>query len=166
MKSKLSARQAEFCIQYLVDLNGKQAAIRSGYSEATAESQASRLLTSVKVQKRLTQLQTKARELTDISKNEVLTVLGSIIRSDVTDLFLDGKIKPFNQLTPQQRKAVESIKITNSGIEIKLSSKLGAIEKINRMLGYDAPTDLTILEKLDESSIDAIINRLIQKNEN
>jgi single-stranded DNA-binding protein len=43
-------RQLLFVHEYLKDLNGKQAAIRAGYSPKTAESQASRLLRNVKVQ--------------------------------------------------------------------------------------------------------------------
>jgi len=170
MKSKLSAKQAEFCNQYLIDLNGKQAAIRAGYSEATAENQASRLLSIVKVQRRITQLQTKMRERTDITKDEVLSVLAGIIRTDVTDLFNDSKmlsVKSFSMLTPQQRKSIESIKITHSGVEVKLYSKLGAIEKINKTLGFEAPQDMNILlEKMDEDTLDQIINRLIKKNAN
>lgn len=45
----LAPRQAAFVREYLVDLNGTQAAIRAGYSPATAESQASRLLSNAKV---------------------------------------------------------------------------------------------------------------------
>lgn len=45
----LTQRQQMFVDEYLVDLNGKQAAIRAGYSPKTAEVQASRLLTVVKV---------------------------------------------------------------------------------------------------------------------
>ena len=41
---RLTERERFFVRQYLVDLNGTQAAIRSGYSEKTAASQASRLL--------------------------------------------------------------------------------------------------------------------------
>src|SRR5579859_7940073 len=43
-------RRALFAAEYVVDLNGKQAAIRAGYSPHTAEQQASRLLRNVKVQ--------------------------------------------------------------------------------------------------------------------
>jgi phage terminase small subunit len=49
MKDKLTPKQQRFVEEYLIDLNGKQAAIRAKYSEATAEQQASRLLTNVKV---------------------------------------------------------------------------------------------------------------------
>ena len=42
----LAARQQRFVEEYLLDLNGSQAAIRAGYSEQTATMQASRMLTS------------------------------------------------------------------------------------------------------------------------
>lgn len=45
----LTNKQLAFCREYVIDSNGKQAAIRAGYSEHTAESQASRLLSNVKV---------------------------------------------------------------------------------------------------------------------
>ena len=47
---RLTERERFFVRQYLVDLNGTQAAIRSGYSEKTAASQASRLLRKSDVQ--------------------------------------------------------------------------------------------------------------------
>ena len=47
---KLTDRERTFVRQYLVDLNGTQAAIRSGYSEKTAANQASRLLRKPDVQ--------------------------------------------------------------------------------------------------------------------
>lgn len=47
---KLTERERAFVRQYLVDLNGTQAAIRVGYSEKTAASQASRLLRKSDVQ--------------------------------------------------------------------------------------------------------------------
>jgi phage terminase small subunit len=36
IKKKLTVKQKKFCLEYLVDLNATQAAIRSGYSEKTA----------------------------------------------------------------------------------------------------------------------------------
>ena len=49
MSPDLNARQSRFVEEYLLDLNGKQAAIRAGYSAKTAEVQASRLLSHAKV---------------------------------------------------------------------------------------------------------------------
>ena len=45
----LTAKQKRFCDEYMIDVNGKQAAIRPGYSEHTAEQQGSRLLSNAKV---------------------------------------------------------------------------------------------------------------------
>src|SRR4051794_28830268 len=46
---KLTARQTRFVQEYLVDLNGTQAAIRAGYSRGSAAVEASRLLRNAKV---------------------------------------------------------------------------------------------------------------------
>jgi phage terminase small subunit len=48
MAEGLTPKQQRFVAEYLVDLNGKQAAIRTGYSAKTAEQQASRLLSNVR----------------------------------------------------------------------------------------------------------------------
>jgi phage terminase small subunit len=40
----LTAKQQAFCIEYLKDRNGTQAAIRAGYSEASAKEQAAKLM--------------------------------------------------------------------------------------------------------------------------
>jgi phage terminase small subunit len=59
--SILTAQQSVFVSEYLVDRNGKQAAIRAGYSAKTAEVQASRLLSNAKVQEAIDE-QLKLRE--------------------------------------------------------------------------------------------------------
>ena len=46
----LSPKQSRFIDEYLIDLNGAQAAIRAGYSPRCAKEQASRLLTYANVQ--------------------------------------------------------------------------------------------------------------------
>lgn len=49
MSRKLTAKQARFKDEYLIDNNATQAAIRAGYSKKTAKSQGQRLLTNVDV---------------------------------------------------------------------------------------------------------------------
>ena len=63
----LTMKQRMFCDEYLVDMNGTQAAIRAGYSVGCATSQASKMLSMPKLQK---YLETKRRKLeikTDMS---------------------------------------------------------------------------------------------------
>ena len=45
----MTPKQQAFVAEYLIDLNGKQAAIRVGYAPGSAEVQASRLLSNDKV---------------------------------------------------------------------------------------------------------------------
>ena len=167
-RKTIKARQEEFCRQYLIDLNGKQAAIRAGYSARTGEFQASRLLSNVKVQEYLQKLQAEARKRTDITRDEVLNELGAIMRAKLTDyLDFDGKrirFKNFEDLTEAQIKAVESIKKTKTGIELRLQGKSWTIDRICRILGFDSPQALDInLDRLDEATLDLLINRIINK---
>ena len=62
MKKQIGPRIDRFVDEYLVDLNGTQAAIRAGYSEKTAAQQASRLLRNVKVQQAIA---TRQKELAE-----------------------------------------------------------------------------------------------------
>ena len=166
--SRLTPKQKAFCQQYLIDLNGKQAAIRAGFSARTAEFQASRLLSFVKVQKYLQKLQAEARKRTDITKDEILSELTSILRAKISDfLNFDGKkiqFKDFATLPESKIKAVESIKETRHGIELKIHGKAWTIERICRILGFDSPQAFDVnLDRLDETTLDAIINRILTK---
>lgn len=75
----LTPKQELFCKEYLVDLNGKQAAIRAGYSEKTAEVQASRLLSNAKVKEFVTQHSQKRAAKVDITAEYVLTTIKNTI---------------------------------------------------------------------------------------
>ena len=50
--------------------------------------------------------------------------------------------KDFNELTESQVKAIESVKQGKNGIELKLHGKSWSIERICKMLGYDAPVKI------------------------
>ncbi|WP_110930667.1 terminase small subunit [Paenibacillus bouchesdurhonensis] len=68
----LTAKQKLFVKEYLVDLNATQAAIRAKYSAKTAEQQASRLLSNVKVQEAIQKAMNKRAEKVEISAEQVL----------------------------------------------------------------------------------------------
>ena len=166
---KLTPKQAEFCNQYMIDLNGKQAAIRAGYSPKTAEFQAARLLRKDKVTEYLTKLQSQARKQTEITRGEVLSELAAILRAKITDYlhFNGSKIafKSFDQLTDVQIKAIESIKGNRHGeIELKLHGKSWTIDRICKILGFDSAQDFNVmLQNMDEETLDQIIHRLMTK---
>jgi phage terminase small subunit len=69
---KLSAKQEQFCREYLVDLNATQAAIRAGYSPKTAQEQASRLLSNVMVAARISELKQERADKVAVTAQDVL----------------------------------------------------------------------------------------------
>ena len=75
----LSAKQARFVSEYLVDMNATRAAIRAGYSPKTAKSQASRLLSYVDLQSEIAKRQAQTALKLEISREDVVIgLLGAI----------------------------------------------------------------------------------------
>lgn len=82
----LTDKQRRFVDEYLVDLNATQAAIRAGYSTKTAEQQASRLLSFVKVQKAIQERMQEREARTEITQDMVLRRFWEIANVDVNEL--------------------------------------------------------------------------------
>jgi phage terminase small subunit len=69
---KLTPKQEMFCREYLVDLNGTQAAIRAGYSEKTANEQSAQLLAKLSIKEYVQSLMDERKERVDITADYVL----------------------------------------------------------------------------------------------
>ncbi|WP_272579027.1 MULTISPECIES: terminase small subunit [unclassified Providencia] len=94
----LTDKQEMFCREYLVDLNATQAAIRAGYSDKTARSQANRMLTNVDIEKRIQELMNNRSDRLDVDADYVLKRLVDIDQMDVLDILHDdGGIKPIHE---------------------------------------------------------------------
>jgi phage terminase small subunit len=68
----LTPKQAAFVCEYLIDLNGTQAAIRAGYSAKTANEQAARLLAKVNIAQAVAEAQAERAAKCDIDAAWVL----------------------------------------------------------------------------------------------
>lgn len=79
LMANLTPKQQRFVEEYLIDLNATQAAIRSGYSEKTAQEQSSRLLSNVMVQDAVQKAQKKVSERTEITQDYVLSNIQKVI---------------------------------------------------------------------------------------
>jgi phage terminase small subunit len=69
---KLTDKQQLFCKEYLIDLNGTQAAIRAGYSENTAQEISSENLSKPLIQEYLTELKAEREQKLEINAQWVL----------------------------------------------------------------------------------------------
>lgn len=68
----LTAKQQRFVEEYLIDLNATQAAIRSGYSEKTAQEQSSRLLSKAIISEAVNAAQSKKSDSLGITTDWIL----------------------------------------------------------------------------------------------
>lgn len=113
----MTPRQEKFCVEYLIDLNATQAAIRAGYSKRTAEALASRLLRNVNIRGRIKELQDKVFEDGMMSAAEALWRLSKagrgelkeevVVTEGVGDGFSEAKIIKKQISARDQIKALE-----------------------------------------------------------
>lgn len=78
----LNAKQRRFAMEYVIDLNATQAAIRAGYAAKSAESQGSRLLTNDKVKKLIDELNEEKEDSLIADQEEVLKYLTRVMRRE------------------------------------------------------------------------------------
>ena len=74
----LTPRQRRFVDEYLIDLNGTQAAIRAGYSQKTARQIGQKLLTKVDIQQAISAAQVERQKRTELTADEVIRDLREV----------------------------------------------------------------------------------------
>ena len=141
--ARMTEKQKRFVEEYLIDLNATQAAIRAGYSPNTAEQTASRMLSFVKVQDAIEKALAERSRRTGINQDRVVQELAKIAFVKITDVVNDDcEILP--DADEADLAAIESVKVKTiptkngeTGIEreVKLSSKLKALELLGNHLG-------------------------------
>lgn len=107
---KLHPRHERFAQEYIKDLNGTKAAERMGYSERTAHSQGSRLLSNVKVRERVAELEAEVKNEAIATAQEVEEFLTSAMRGQLTEekSYKNAKEKKEKQIAMKERiKAAE-----------------------------------------------------------
>lgn len=144
---KLTIKQENFCNQYLETGNATEA-YRQAYDCGnmkydTIVVKASQMLQKDNIRIRLEEERSLLNEQSNIRKQKILEELKAMAFSDIGDFVdFDGTtlaIKPFEKLTVPQRRMIEAIKKGKHGIEIRLHGKTFAIDRICKMLGFDAP---------------------------
>lgn len=141
--AKLTAKQKRFVEEYLIDLNATQAAIRAGYAINRASEQGHQLLQKTTVSAEIEKALAERSRRTGISQDRVIQELAKIAFVNIRDVVNDDAEILINA-DEADLAAVESLKVkiipTKSGEngierEVKLSSKLKALELLGKHLG-------------------------------
>lgn len=169
---KLNKNRENFC-NYYVESGNASDAYRRAYprSEKWKDEAvwvgASNLLKNDKVSVRVKELQEEQKSKSDITKEKVLNELSNIAFSSIADMHNAWiERKDFEKLTPNQKSVIKSISTkilkknigTNENpeivdveyVKIELYDKLKAIERICKMLGFDAPAEVNIKKDASE----------------
>ncbi|KQM18391.1 terminase small subunit [Novosphingobium sp. Leaf2] len=147
----LTPKQQTFVDEYLIDLNGTQAAIRAGYSAKTATSQAERLLRNVDVQSAVCAQKAARSEKTGIDAAWVLARLAMEAQADLADLYEEGgSLKPVKEWPLIWRQGlIQGVETVREGSaddisivdKIKISDRIKRIELIGKHVGVQAFKD-------------------------
>lgn len=111
----MNEKQLRFCEEYVIDHNATQAAIRAGYSERSAYSQASDLLRKPEIQNRIQELAGKLTKATIATAEEVLEHFSKVMRGEIFDQVVkrdeDGNLQKVDVVAKlsDRNKAAESL---------------------------------------------------------
>jgi phage terminase small subunit len=141
--SRLRPKQARFVQEYVLDLNGTQAAIRAGYAAQSAAVTASQLLRFPKVAAAVDEALAARARRCDVTADRVLLELARVAYADPRDLFdATGRLKPPTALEDRIAPAVAGIEvIAKAGDDgatihkIRLAPKVEAPKTLAQHLG-------------------------------
>lgn len=160
----MTEKQNRFVEEYLIDLNATQAAIRAGYSVKTADQQASRMLTNVKVQTAIAKAMAERSKRTGVNQDRIVLELAKLAFVNMTDI-VDKKGEIKDIATADDLSCIESIKYkhsdTDSGSsverEVKIGSKIKALELLGKHLGmWNDKIDVNVAVPIVISGEDAL----------
>ena len=162
--ARMTDRQKRFVEEYLIDLNATQAAIRAGYSPQTAKEQGSQNLTKLNIQNAIGKAIAERSKRTGINQDRVIQELAKLAFVKMTDVVdSNGRVK--SNASDEDLSCIEGIKYKSSSSEsgssiereVKIASKLKALELLGRHLGMftdkinlTGETKVTIVDDLDD----------------
>ena len=128
LAQKLTNKERIFADEYLKTTNGTQSAITAGYSEKTARSKGSQLLTKINVRQYIDAVMNERSKDTIATADEVLEYLTRVVRGEEKDAFgLDvsvaDKTKAAELLGKRHMLFTDKVKL-DAEIEIDISDRM------------------------------------------
>lgn len=163
----LTPKQDRFVREYLIDKNATQAAIRAGYSEASAHSAGPRLLDNVEIAAAISGNAKAVADKLDLSAERVLGAIAAIAFGDIRGMFDNGRLMGPDEWDEATAAAV-------AGIEFETVSKgEGVVEHIAKVKRVDRLKALDMLarhlslynDRLEVSVTDGLADRVQRAKE-
>lgn len=163
----LNPRQRAFVAEYLVDLNGTQAAIRAGYAENSAAETASESLRQSNIANAIAQGKAHRLAAVNITAESVLSEMNALAASNVKHYVVsdEGQVELAPGAPPNAMAAIQSIKrktrVETRGtgenavttryydVEIRLWDKPGSLKLMGRHAGVKACFDRVEVTGID-----------------
>lgn len=128
LAQKLTKKERIFADEYVKTTNGTQSAITAGYSEKTARSKGSQLLTKINVRQYIDAVMNERSKDTIATADEVLEYLTRVVRGEEKDAFgLDvsvaDKTKAAELLGKRHMLFTDKVKL-DAKIEIDISDRM------------------------------------------
>ncbi len=128
LAQKLTKKERIFADEYVKTTNGTQSAITAGYSEKTARSKASQLLTKINVRQYIDAIMNERSKDTIATADEVLEYLTRVVRGEEKDAFgLDvsvaDKTKAAELLGKRHMLFTDKVKLS-AEVEIDISDRM------------------------------------------
>lgn len=160
----LTNKQRCFVEEYLVDLNGTQAAIRAGYAKSGAAVEAHRQLRNAKIAAAINEA---LAERTGITRMRIVDELAAVAFTHIGELLTWDelgivKLKAIEDMSERARRAIQAFKFKNGKIEgISMQAKLAALDKLGKLIGAQKDTlEVTGVIKMEDRTYREIARRI------
>lgn len=160
----MTAKQKRFCEEYLVDLNATQAAIRAGYSPASAADVGGENLRKPDIRAHIDRAMAERSKRTGVNADRVVRELAKVAFVNASDVIAVADATLKANAAPEDLAAIQSVKVKTFGDdgmerEIRMADKLKALELLGRHLGmFD--DRLKLSGKLDTGQLDNVLAQL------
>ncbi len=125
MEPKLTPKQALFVQEYLVDLNGHQAAIRAGYAPKNARITAYQNLTKPYISKAIDAAKLKRLKKIETKADSILIQLDGMRTSDLVDVMQeDGAFLPIREWPLIWRQMLVSMDVREEWVDVDGEARL------------------------------------------
>lgn len=177
MADQMNARQRAFVAEYLIDLNGTQAALRAGYSATSAAETASELLRDPKVADAVAVGKAQRLSRVNMTADTVLHEMSILAKSSIEHYIVDdeGQVQLVAGAPDGAMGAIQSVKrktilhydddgnVNNRtyDVEIRLWDKPGSLKLMGKHAGLNFSDRVEVTGKDGGAIISKVIREIV-----